>query len=287
MGIADITGSRAKLIRANEHLEALDICIHEFGRTEATNMVRITYGHDEAWHIVYLSPIPSLPLVAALIAGDCLNNVRAALDHLIWQLILREGHEPEQINSFPICETVKHFREKCVTPACNFKKHPLKGIPLNGPAWALIERAQPFKSPQPERDALLLLNWLTNVDKHRTILVQHAFVKEKFSSLIRWHPHCQPVEQRFATLPMSSERPTEIARFRFAPGVVPHLDRDMNMDGELPIEPSLGDGKTQVGIGLLKHAICRVHNVLNETLTLPRVEETALQSVRMPASSRK
>jgi hypothetical protein len=104
MGIADITSSRAKLVRAREHLKALDDEIDAFSRQEDAKVGKITYGRDGTWHVVYLSPIPSLPIPIALIAGDCLNNTRAALDHLVWQLVLREDKEPQQTNSFPICE---------------------------------------------------------------------------------------------------------------------------------------------------------------------------------------
>ncbi len=42
------------------------------------------------------------PTEWSLIAGDFVQNVRAALDHLVWQLVLANGETPTPGNAFPI-----------------------------------------------------------------------------------------------------------------------------------------------------------------------------------------
>lgn len=280
MGIADITSSRAKLIRASEHLHMLDEEIHTFGQHERAKTSRITYGRDGSWYVVYLDPLPPLPLHTALVAGDCLNNLRASLDHLVWQLVLREDKEPGQHHSFPICESIEQFREKCITPAQRFqKRYPLAGIPLNGVAWAVIQRAQPFNYPHPKEDGLVWLNRLTNIDKHHFVFIQRAFVAPNiFASRIRWRPDLQPIERRISTIPLSTKQPTEIARFRFADGATPNLDTDMYVDGDLSLDACIGDQKAQVSISVVGSILKRVRKILDDVSGLPRVQEVALQS---------
>src|SRR4051812_18373665 len=117
MDIADITSSRAKLARAYEHFQALETEIEEFGRQEEAKSINLNYRRDGAWHVVYLNPLPRFTMHLALVAGDCLNNTRTALDHLVCQLVLREGKEPKQANCFPLFTDPNEFKQRCIVPA--------------------------------------------------------------------------------------------------------------------------------------------------------------------------
>src|SRR5262245_37888452 len=135
MGITDLTGPRAKLGRANEHLRAIDDELRTTNEKHSEPSC-VTFGRDESWYTVRFDPLPPLPLQIALIAGDCLNNIRAALDHLVWQLVLREDGKPSKSHYFPLYESGEKFIEEVKSLAQKGKRTRLHGIPVDGDAWA-------------------------------------------------------------------------------------------------------------------------------------------------------
>lgn len=106
---------------------------------------------------------------AALRAGDFIYNLRAALDHLAWQLALLGGGWPSMEVCFPICE-------KDNARARGFIKRSTVGIP--DPAVTVIESFQPYHAGSDFRSThLWRLHKLWNIDKHRH-LTPHAIVPE-------------------------------------------------------------------------------------------------------------
>ena len=100
-----------------------------------------------------------------LLAGECVHNMRSALDNLAFALARLNRDPPDRPRgvAFPI------YTEKAL-----FEKNGRKNIDqLTQPASELIEKVQPFQrdgSPAfgtPDRDALVLLQWLSNNDKHQ------------------------------------------------------------------------------------------------------------------------
>lgn len=268
MRIADLTSPRAKLGRANEHLAVFNEELLVYRRQNAQS-VGATCGRKGDWYVVELNPIPTLPRRMALIAGDCLSNLRAALDHLVWQFVLREDQQPTDTNTFPLYETEQEFLNKVETPAQRGKRHALEGITLGGDAWTLIAAAQPYQSPQPQVGTLADLARLTNFDKHRTMLIQQTFLtSQKGMPRVFWRADVQPIDQRFSEAPLSAKRPTEIARFLFAPGVNPGMD----MEGKVTITPFLSDGVRKVPVGALGDIYSRVGEILYQAMALPRVQ---------------
>jgi hypothetical protein len=130
---ADLTGVRAKLGRANEHLSSLN---NELWRlTERYADTRFTEFRCEGeWQVLYHKPIPRFfDVYHSLIAGDIFNNLRAALDHVIWQLVLREGKKPRQSNDFPIFTSEQDFIGQVkYPPKRSEKRSPLYQIPWAG-----------------------------------------------------------------------------------------------------------------------------------------------------------
>lgn len=43
------------------------------------------------------------PLRLGVIVGDLVHNVRSALDHLVWQLVLANAQQPTRATQFPVC----------------------------------------------------------------------------------------------------------------------------------------------------------------------------------------
>jgi hypothetical protein len=166
-----LDSARAKLDRAKYHLKMLagaerrfwDESTGDYGRAVTTEP-----GPDgKPWAYMRLHEPPEPPRKLALIAGDAIHNTRAALDHLVFALVLTNPGHPEpptRQNEFPIWEvapsdgggTRKTFDRK------------LHGIADEPRKW--IVNLQPFSQPGTrESQHLLDLDGLDNIDKHRFI----------------------------------------------------------------------------------------------------------------------
>jgi hypothetical protein len=55
----------------------------------------------------------SPPLRLGVILGDMVHNLRSALDHLVWQAVLRNGGRPNRSHQFPICDDEKDWNDAC------------------------------------------------------------------------------------------------------------------------------------------------------------------------------
>jgi hypothetical protein len=100
-----------------------------------------------------------------LLVGECIHNLRSALDNLVFALA-RLRHDPPR-NPGAIAFPIYQDRSQ-------FKKHGLSKLDqMSDSAAALIEQLQPFQRNRPEvegtpeTDALVRLQWLNNHDKHR------------------------------------------------------------------------------------------------------------------------
>jgi hypothetical protein len=100
-----------------------------------------------------------------ILIGECVHNLRSALDNLAFALSRLRRDPPRNPGgiAFPI------YKDKS-----EFKKQGLRKLDqMPNAAAALIESLQPFQrrrpdvSDTPERDCLILLQLLNNIDKHR------------------------------------------------------------------------------------------------------------------------
>lgn len=157
-----LAGVNAKLARAKEHLDEIAQTMRRFDHLRCDIVPEESADGDLIVLVVRLSPQPPVQLSAMI--GDCLFNIRSALDHLAWQLTA----SPTQQTMFPICTTVDNFAQQV-------KRKRLDG--MSDKAKALIEALQPFEAPmhpiwQPDYPAafanpLGLLSTLHDIDKHR------------------------------------------------------------------------------------------------------------------------
>lgn len=164
---------RGKLERADEHLKALleecesyfDGKPHDY-TTEAdfatgTYVVRMTINRPP-------------PIRLALICGDFIQNLRAALDHLASGLVTR----PTRKTQFPIFGKQSKFNEQVLAPAQQGRDGYLTGLDLESEAFKRIVSYQPFNRSRHQADLgnhpLYQLAELSNEDKHRTILTRAA-----------------------------------------------------------------------------------------------------------------
>jgi hypothetical protein len=184
----DLRSAELKLNRAREHVTLLE-------------------GELKAWHKRHPQPLTLdfkadpdpqvIPMIVktiedpdplmSLIVGDALNNFRAALDHIAWQLVVHGGKPPsdpaaEEAVKFPILigpskkglPADQYFSQVCASGA-------LPGI--DSVHETIVRQHQPYqRGDLAESHPLALLQRFNNVDKHRGIhLVLFSPIQMGFS----------------------------------------------------------------------------------------------------------
>jgi len=262
-GIAELVGVRAKLRRAEEHNGTFKTEFGIWAKHQSHGCV-FHIRRDDVWHIVLVDPPKqALDIHLSVILGDLVYNLRSALDHLVWQLVLRDGNEPSDANQFPICDTREGFTKEID------KRKRLQGITVEGDAWAIVKAAQPYNCVPPESSVLRTIRQLSNMDKHRTVPYYLAFPRD-VRNIISWNPDAILFEEKCSGLPLSLEEPTEIIRLRFAKYPNPNV----NVKGALTIDPTLGQGPGggyQVPFAEFPTLIEAVTQIVDEVSRLPRV----------------
>lgn len=145
-----LTGVSQKIRRADEHFRAIEI---ELGRWSETNPYRLIrkINADGTRHsqIVRIRKRPPLVRLTDL-ASDCLQNLRSALDYLVYAIGVEESSSdppPDfRILQFPIADTPDKF-----------SKAKYRIASISGKAQAAIESVQPYHRPYPGLPPLLAI----------------------------------------------------------------------------------------------------------------------------------
>ena|ERR1700694_1925691 len=152
-----------KVFRSKAHAIELQTEIQRYFCTNPARIVRVEGGNPDEFigTVEAGGPIPGrLPIIL----GDCLQNLRSALDYMVWELVLTAKNEPGRHNMFPICGTLEAFENQLV------KRNRLKGV--NPGAIAEIQSLQPYHYGQDFEKAMLwVLDDLCNINKHRRVLL--------------------------------------------------------------------------------------------------------------------
>jgi hypothetical protein len=166
-----LDGARLKIVRAEEHVDALkaEVAMYLHGRPWTIG-TKVTGGHS---HIAPIITVPP-PLRLSTIIGDCVTNVRASLDYIIWELAGRYFSPPfdaadfndRRITSFPISNgpTEAGYVDR------------LNRLAKRGVPTAAIDE---IKAMQPHNRGYESLRWLhelVNTDKHRATILTLAYV---------------------------------------------------------------------------------------------------------------
>ncbi len=161
-----LAGVRLKVSRALEHLLTLDNEIDQYRNRETYTIVReIDRGDPRLRYSYWLKEVP--PAHLSVVIGDVVGNLRAALDHLAWALVLVSGGTPSTgrpATQFPILQSR-------TTGSGKLRKAEIAGgVDLK--VQSLVEELQPYQRvSDPEAHPLAVLNELVNIDKHRTLHV--------------------------------------------------------------------------------------------------------------------
>jgi hypothetical protein len=166
----ELDGFNAKLARATRHFDAVERALKKVTNSDPD---LIPGEFDGQAHLyVFRAQRDSLSSTAVSpIVGDCVHNLRAALDYLVWELTpeaVRRSKDAARIE-FPI-----------FTKPLDYKAGAMKKIGSIDPAaQAVIMQLQPFAGPNsepwnpnwrdPETEPLALLYQLDKWDKHRSL----------------------------------------------------------------------------------------------------------------------
>ncbi len=109
--------------------------------------------------IYYLTRIDPVPECLALIAGDAVQNLMSALDHLAYQIVCSDtGDDPPNPNwiYFPIADDAAKYEAK--------KRGKMEGASQE--SFDAIDTLKPYKGGN---DLLWILYRLNNIEKHRLL----------------------------------------------------------------------------------------------------------------------
>jgi hypothetical protein len=151
-----------KIRRANKQAKDLEVEIGEFAVSSAHQVVaeKDPDGTEHRWR-VHFNPKPDSVRWGVLL-GEILHDLRSALNHLAWQLVLVNGRTPNRRTEFPIFKDRYRF----------VKDAPAKTRGMSPSVLTKIESLQSYNSgrDKAESNALWLLHELNAQDKHRLVL---------------------------------------------------------------------------------------------------------------------
>ena len=160
--MASLDSVRQKVVRSKIHLNSLDGETQRYFDLKPCEVMPEEEANSGRIILRFKEKIP-VPVAIPLIIGDALQNLRSALDYLVWELVLAANGNPTNKHMFPICDTHDAFKEQV-------RRGRLDGIAPD--AIAEIEGLQPFNTGQDtERAVLRILDTFTNINKHRRLLL--------------------------------------------------------------------------------------------------------------------
>jgi hypothetical protein len=170
-----LDGARAKLDYAGEHIGQL-----RAGIERSTPPVRLREKRelDSARRVLRvaaeIATVPRFPMRWSLEVGDAVQNIRAALDYLAYELIAVETGSYYEMSQFPIAWKAEAHSAREQETIVKLGRH-----------WEIIRRYEPYEGGEPRAlvDSLFgHLKTLSNQDKHR-LLVPAAAALELNQSL--------------------------------------------------------------------------------------------------------
>ena len=148
-----------KLSRAQSHLRNLE---QDQSAFFATNPYKVAAKHDAQSRkvVYYVASADPIPDTIALIAGDVIQNLMSALDHLAYQLVCRDtGDKPPNPRGiyFPIADDAAAYEGN--------KQRTMDGA--RKVTFAALDAIKPYKGGN---DLLWQPHRLNNIEKHRLLL---------------------------------------------------------------------------------------------------------------------
>src|ERR1700687_47569 len=98
---ADFDSTIVKIERAKEHIRNLEAEINAFW-TPDRYAIAPEVDHRTGDEVFKIHGNLEVPARWGCIVGEVVHNLRSALDHLAWQLVLANGGTPNRATEFPI-----------------------------------------------------------------------------------------------------------------------------------------------------------------------------------------
>lgn len=149
-----------KLAWATEHLKVLAGDIEEFLDSDENEVVAERETDSRYVLRLKMGPVPTVRW--GLILGDAIHGLRGALDHAVWQTVLRDnGGAPETKRErnriqFPIYDSPESFHKAAL----------LRYVGAH--SRAILDEAQPYH--RGKHHPLKVIAALSNDDKHRLLI---------------------------------------------------------------------------------------------------------------------
>lgn len=161
-----LQGAFAKVERAKRDLDSLEHAVRDFLDADAYRFVADERNPDTGRIVARLKIDKPLDFDWGVDLGVIGFLARSALDHLVYQLALANGSDPEKDRTqFPIFESADDYfkgRKK------SYRNRMLAGVAE--PHRTIIDGYQPFHATRGVgTHPLALLRWLTDADKHRYV----------------------------------------------------------------------------------------------------------------------
>ena len=230
-----LDGIRAKLDRADEHLEVLNAEIAAFLRGNPYAVVD-KLNRKAKTYTLTLRIFREPPLRLGSIAGDCVHNLRSALDHLTVAL-------GDQLGATPTDAEQKKIRFPTFSTRSAWNRGHWQHVKfLSAPMIAEVEALQPYHGWQhmgPFGHPLWKLERLWNWDKHN-LLIPTIGVLEGLSDVVYEYEQNAIVETKWI-LPSTEhlQDRTDLGALKFS-----KLGRhaEVKMHGCITFDVSLGRG---------------------------------------------
>jgi len=227
MATASLANSRLRLQRADEHLEALYPAIYAYmGRRPYDIPPKLE--REGKWRVqrIFVREHPD-PAWSVLLS-EVVHHLRAALDNLVWQLVILNNAEPFCRNQFPVYTKS--------APASGRLDTMLRGVRCDH--RARIEGMQPYLGgDDPIRRALATLVAASNADKHRSLHTAFGLIRQAEKPKVRFRDGSAPsqlaVKYHYGPLKDGAK----VVSYQYASKGEAHVE----VDGQFPIEIVFGE----------------------------------------------
>jgi hypothetical protein len=230
-----LAGIDEKLRRAGEHLKTLQDEARSLLQRNSPTIGAEHADEQRAWFVVVES-CPDVPPRFGVVLGEAIHNMRSALDHLIWQIVVACGNTPSQWNQFPIFDSPARFQKRVVRRRERGEPSMLLGV--DDRTFDAIEQLQPYHvSSDRHVHALAVLRDLSNTDKHR-------LVHTSLYSLTEDTPQIEgtgfdAIEIHWG--PTAIREGAKLARFRLVSTTEETREAEVEMHGSLTCEIRFGE----------------------------------------------
>jgi hypothetical protein len=223
--VTELDGVRAKLALARANAEQLEALLRPVVEAAQRSIERMP--SENPFEVVYkITKVPWIDPAWSAIFGQGIYNIRSALDHLAWQLVLLDGQEPTRDTQFPLLDASrdKSGRKVRVDIAPGIKRPDI---------LAAVESMQPYHGGGKWGDQLGVVAELSRIDKHRLPIAVSTMLNadnifwglpEGYTTPSWWFPVGKALNEGDVVAKFLFSEP--VAPDRFDPHLVPQIALD-------------------------------------------------------------